>query len=372
MNKELFDERKKLFHDAMRLQHTERTPMYANIMTWKILDEGYTLPDAVFDLDTYEKIIRAHMDRYQFDMYNDFGSTGILGVSKALGVSNFTISESGEEYSLKDHHCMEADEYDVLTEDFKKYNWTYAFRRHCKGELSMETFKKAVQVFLEFGGFTQKMYEMAVQEYSCPLTPDFMYSVPIENFILYYRGMKETSIDMRRKPEQLKAALDAMFEGTDVTNIPMGEFDGMDLYTSSLAHTFMNPKQFEKFYWPYMKPFYEHAEKNDYSVLAYIEGTCMPFKDHFNDLSCPIGVQAEVEDVFTIRQAMPKVCVFGGLEVSKLYNSTPEECVDFTKQLIDDFGDGLVLTSYKALTYKNDCARENLLAVNNFVREYKH
>lgn len=172
MNKQLFDERKKLFYDAMRLQHTERTPMYANIMTWKILDEGYKLPDAVYDLDTYEKIIRAHMDRYQFDMYNDFGSTGILALSKALGVSNFTISENGEE--------------------------------------------------------------------------------------------------------------------------------------------------------------------------------------------------------FTLRQAMPKICVFGGLNVSMLRYSTPEECVAFTKQLIDDFGDGLVLTSYKALTYKNDCARENLLAINNFVREYKH
>ena len=55
-----------------------------------------------------------------------------------------------------------------------------------------------------------------------------------------------------------------------------------------------------------------------------------------------------------------------------LGNGTPQECVDSAKKLIDEIGrdGGFILSQNKMLSYKEDCRRENLKAVSDFVLNY--
>ena len=59
------------------------------------------------------------------------------------------------------------------------------------------------------------------------------------------------------------------------------------------------------------------------------------------------------------------------MKVELLGNGTPQECVDYAKKLIDELGDGYIFSENKMLSFKNDCKRENLLAVREFVRDYR-
>ena len=46
--KDLKQSRVQLFRDAANFKRTERIPHFANVVTWKVFDAGYTLDQARF------------------------------------------------------------------------------------------------------------------------------------------------------------------------------------------------------------------------------------------------------------------------------------------------------------------------------------
>ena len=61
------------------------------------------------------------------------------------------------------------------------------------------------------------------------------------------------------------------------------------------------------------------------------------------------------------------------MKVWRMVDGEPkEECVDTAKKLIEEIGTGLVICSNKSLNYLRDGKSENILAINEFVRNYKN
>lgn len=83
-------------------------------------------------------------------------------------------------------------------------------------------------------------------------------------------------------------------------------------------------------------------------------------------------IHLEQDDIFEFRKKLPNIGVAGGMPTTKLGGVSSEECVSYAKELIDTLGDGYVFCQNKMVSYRNDCTRENLLAVNEFVRNYKY
>ena len=81
----------------------------------------------------------------------------------------------------------------------------------------------------------------------------------------------------------------------------------------------------------------------------------------------------EQDDPFAFREALPNVCIMGGLTTDLLANGTPEACVAYTKRLCDELGKdgGFILSEGKMLSYRNDAKRENYKAVCDFVNSYR-
>lgn len=146
-------------------------------------------------------------------------------------------------------------------------------------------------------------------------------------------------------------------------------FDSM---ASFLVHSIMNVKQFEKFYWPLINKAFDMLVKKNKNCIINMEADVIRFSDFFNDY--PKGTLAmlpEMEDVRDIRKAMPNIAITGGMQISYLGYKSPEECVDLAKETIDTMGEGFALAFNKMLTYRNDCKRENLLAVSEFIHNYR-
>jgi hypothetical protein len=51
---------------------------------------------------------------------------------------------------------------------------------------------------------------------------------------------------------------------------------------------------------------------------------------------------------------------------------TKEQCIDYAKKLINTLGDGYVFSQDKMISFRNDAKRENVIAVNDFVRSYQY
>ncbi len=97
------------------------------------------------------------------------------------------------------------------------------------------------------------------------------------------------------------------------------------------------------------------------------------FVEFFQDI--PKGqlmIHLEQDNIFEMRKKLPNICFAGGMTTDLLGHGTPRQCVDYAKKLIDELGDGYVFSTNKMVSYRNDCKRENLLAVTEFVRNYRH
>ena len=105
-----------------------------------------------------------------------------------------------------------------------------------------------------------------------------------------------------------------------------------------------------------------------------MEGKIGMYADHFADFKKgSLCFHLENDDPWEIREALPNVCILGGLTTQMLSNATADECVAYTQKLIDELGSegGFILSEDKMLSYRNDCKSENLKAVCEFVSNYE-
>lgn len=66
-SKELKASRVQLFRDAANFKKTERIPHFANVVTWKVFDAGYTLDQAMTNFDVLEESVVKFLERYPVD-----------------------------------------------------------------------------------------------------------------------------------------------------------------------------------------------------------------------------------------------------------------------------------------------------------------
>lgn len=202
--------------------------------------------------------------------------------------------------------------------------------------------------------------------------------LPFEYFFSSYRGIKELSIDLRKCKPQLLDTSDAIFNTLVFPTMQqLMNTEGLTTICDSifvmLGHSILSEKQFEEFYWPHLKRCIDIADEHNKSLLLFCESTMLRFTDFFKDI--PKGVlfiHLEQDNIFELKKKLPNICFMGGMTSDLLGNGTSAQCVNYARKLIDELGDGFVFSTNKMISFRNDCKRENLLAVCDFVRNYEH
>lgn len=184
-------------------------------------------------------------------------------------------------------------------------------------------------------------------------------------------------MDLRRNKAALKEACDAIHE-TQMMPAMRGrlQMDSSaylaDSFTGLLAHATLSTKQWEEFYWPYLEEYIDMLEENNMSMLLYCEDQVMRFAEYFQKYKKgTLTMIIELDDMAELRKKLPNVCLCGGMTSELLSNGTPEQCVDRVKYLADTLGDGWILSQDKMVSFPNDCRRENLLAVSEYVQNFR-
>ena len=203
----------------------------------------------------------------------------------------------------------------------------------------------------------------------------------VETLMSDLLGIQQLSIAMRRNGDLLDAFIERWEkERMEPIYTKIRKAKGPDdvhCFDSSilmLAHTVMNKKQFERFYWPYLKKLLDVYAEKKMNIRIFTEGSILRFAEYFADY--PKGLltfHLEQDDPFEFRKALPNVAIMGGMTTDLLSNGTPEECVAYAKRLCDELGrdGGFIFSENKMLSYRNDAKPENMLAVCNFVNEYR-
>ncbi len=389
---ELAAYRVKIVRDAVALKKPDRVPHISHFVTWKILDAGYKLSEAMCDWDIMEKVVCEFQEKYRFDALIEFGHRNNYETSKILGSSRYIINDEAESVSYLDFALCKEGELVEFAKNPRKFKWEKGMVRKYPfwaEEFDIDILNRAYKAnmdYLNFMGFDLRgrMPKKLLNDYGVPYYMDRKGYAPIaiETIFNQLRGIRGTSIDMRRHTDELREAIAIMDEtgfkpGIEaMRKAPAGS--NMDSTFDSdqilLAHTILNEKQWEEFYWPYLKQIVDvHGEKG-WTMRLFTEGSSKRFWPYFRQF--PAGVVAlhlEADDVFEAREALPNCCIMGGMKNEILGRGTKQECLDLAKRLIDELGSqgGFILNQPKMGSYRNDANPENLKAVCDFVLEYR-
>lgn len=369
-----FQEKVQLFQDAAGFEN-RRVPNLSNDYTWKIFDSGYTHKEAYFYSKKMGKLVCENHERYNFDAYLDLGTRNHFPQMQALGGGSYVLNEQAGSINVTDAPTLKPEEY----EDFAKDPMAYLnilFARKFPA-LTTQEFVNATMAFLQSSGYARKINEKFAKKYSRPtmVSASAATQPAFEVFHSSFRGIAGVSTDMRRYPKQLQAACDAYWEAMNGPALQRASQAGektyiADVYCALIGHQVMNRKQFEQLYLPQLRQILDACAQAGKMVYLYVEGSIARFAEYFKDVpkGCAI-MHLEMDDIFEMRKLLPGMCLAGGMTTDLLGSESPERCVAHAEKLVSELGPGYVMSQNKMLSFKNDCRRENLLAVNNFVRE---
>ncbi len=380
----LRQERIQLFRDATANKKTYRIPHRSYFTTWMFFDAGYRLIEAADDYDKHKESVRQHYEKYHFDGMS-FGPLCNYGMSRTLGTNWYNYDTEADAISCVDKPMIqdysEIKEYIDNPKKFIYEKWMSRKYETFRNDLPIERMQAVFEARDAYFGAAGNIGKLAAQ-YGVPGMSQTMAPItPLEHMINYYLGIKETSILMRRDKGLFKAFADAICEYACepmyryIESLPDGPnmdyaFDG---HIMLLAHTLLNRKQFDDYYWPYIERGLNAFTSKNKTVHIQLQGKGMYFLDYLKDQ--PKGLldlQPELDDVFEVRKMLPDMCISAGVSLNLLGHGTPEECVAQARRICEEMGDhGLILTQDKMGAYPKDCKTENLLAVSRFVQEYR-
>ena len=386
--KEMQAARVQLYRDAANFKKTDRIPHFANVVTWKVFDAGYTLDQAMTNFEVLEETVVKFLDRYPVDGLMDVGIRNQFTVTEAFGEGGYYYYDENV-VGIHDHaHCT-VETLQQYLDDPQKYAWEVILPKKYGAswdEKGLDVWKKTFKEYMTYTKYILHMAGITGKKYGLPsLAPNNPMSgaivLGIEELFSNLLGIQQLSVAMRRNPDAIEAFCNRWHEERIkpvIEKIKNGKGPNykycFDSSLLMLAHNVMNKKQFERFYWPHLKELLDAYAEKGMNVRIFTEGSILRFAEYFKDY--PKGVltfHIEQDDPFQFREALPNVCIMGGLTTELLANGTPEECVAYTKRLCDELGKdgGFILSEGKMLSYRNDANRENYKAVCDFVSQYR-
>ncbi len=378
---DLFNERIQLFKKATRMEKTDRVPTFSNYWTYMILDSGYKLTEGIYDLAKLEDAVIKFMKKYQFDAYNYTGTRNPFKVTEAFDGNLYILDKENDFLNYQDHYLMEEDEYDEYINDYMKFFWEKLVPRKCPGILAddqWERFDRCVEAQKEYLSFGNSILFKMRNELSVPKNNGMFGQVPFDMFFNYLRGIKNLSIDLRRRYDKVLEACKASEKLSGLTGLYAaleGEQEEIFMHNGGfcfLGHSILNEKQFGDIYWPYLKKAVDICAEKGKTIHLFSEASIGRYSCLADIPRGVLDLQPEQDDVFELRKKFPNICINGGMKSAVLGNATVEECLDEAKRLVEGMGPGFIMGQDKMMSYRNDAKPENIMAVQEFCWNYKY
>ncbi|MDR1091899.1 MAG: hypothetical protein LBL79_12565 [Prevotella sp.] len=383
--KALLKERKEIITDVVRQQKLpKRIPLMSQVRAWPILDAGYKLSMAYKNLDISYQIIDQFQARYNFDCHFDPYLRFNYKVYEAMGYVPYIFDDEKEVIQADDVPSMDADEYAAMFEKgtLKFYFENFICRRFklTDKETAIRAIAKATEAQQDYGVATRRIIKNLAETYGVPsLRSGVIMSYPIQGLFSMLRGLKGFSLDIRRRDQDVLKAMEVMDNGAcerlckSIENYEIKENEVFACSGTINGHVLLNPDQFGRYVWPGLKRYIDATVKADKLGMIFMQGQIGHLIKYFAQI--PKGhflLVVEEDDIRKLRKELPNLSFAGGFPVQVLGFGTEQECIDHAKRMIDEIGyDGrLMFSTNKMVAYRNDAKRNNLIAVNNFVREY--
>lgn len=387
MNEKAMEKRKRI-DDAIALRKPDQVPFFLLQNYMPARTEGLTYKDVYYNIDGWIEANRTFIEKYDPDMYFMVDAPGIgagpvhdiLG-TVAMKWPGGTLPDNVPHQFVEGEYMLQ-DEYDHFLDDPSDYLlriFTPRVFSNLHGLGKLPTLKMlalgsygtvvyglslsdpdvidALQRFLDMAKpaaeFATKvgMFHAQMLDHGqvCASAAPTLHPYDIISDML--RGMRGTMLDMFQVPDKLLTAMDKLYPCALGSAIGVAQASGNKQIFIPLhrgADGFMSPKQFEQFYWPYLKKLTEDLVNAGLTPMPFFEGTYEQRIDYLQDL--PVGKCIgwfDRSDLQLLKDKLGDImCVAGGMPASLLQTGTVESVREQTKEAINTFGGkGFIMTS---------------------------
>ena len=389
---QLYGERLKRYVTAMRNEKPDRIPIRPFAAEFVAKYAGYTCQEVTQDYDKAFAAVRKCAADFEWDAVVGNMVWVWAGLTQAIGLKYYAIpgtdipSDIGFQYlePPEDQPFMKADEYDQLIDDPTGFLFNVWLPRVSRDVSAMgqETSYRNNLSFLKggmamlsyFTGFGQQVAQLRSESGTVHAISG-IFKAPFDILADKLRGYIGLSMDLFERPEKVLAACEALMphllhialSGADPEkNVPIA------FWMHRGCVPFVSPQQFDKFYWPTLKPIIEEIWSRGHQVLFYAEGDWNAHLNSFAELpDRSIVYHVDQADIFEVHKAIGhKFCISGGIPNFLLSYGTPDQVRDYCRKVIDGVArDGGYIMDASAIM-QNDTSVENLKAMTEFTCEY--
>lgn len=400
--KELAKERLTRIEAAINLEEPDRVPLRG--IGGDIVPAYYGITQAEYCFD-YEKAIKA-VEKYLKDFPFDWPTAGISGLDGrifSMAFSEFPdIAPSttfitgpihdvlGDKYYRypgreTDEDCspqfiggtfMEADEYDKLIKDPVRFIAETVLPRACRNLATpRQAMGTMVRLGMEFNRFSSAAREIGMisAQLGYPSIPTGGAYAPLDIIGDFLRGIDTVVLDIRRYPEKVKKAAEALVE--PIINYALA-FKKMGVKLALIPlhlNEYLSPKLYNEFYWPTLKEVILRLVEEGIKPYVFFEGHHDAHLETILELPKGWGIAYfEKTDVVKAKKVLQgHTCVMGGIPVSLLVGGTPATIEEYIKNLLEQVkpGGGFILAPGIG-TAPRETPLENINALIEAVEKY--
>lgn len=406
---ELYGEREKRVQAAIALEKPDRVPFLPYCHFFPAEYGGISKKEAMYDYDKLAMVYKKFALEFQPDMVTN--PLGNMGIGNILEVLDCRLLEwpggslsKDLPFQFVEKEYMKAEEYDDFLFDPTDYIHRVYLPRVYGSlkpfELLPPTPSLIYLRFLtgtavlgrpEIAAAVQALQDAAIQSQEL-LSRAAAYNQDMKNlgfppqfgavaFSPYdcigdlMRGTRGVLLDMYRRPEKLLAAIDKIYpytlrgildgvKASGIPNVYIPLHKGVD--------DFMQPEQFDKFYWPSLRKLTMELIQRDITPTLFWEGKCNTRLESIKNISRGKAVYwFEATDLFQAKKILgDTVCLRGNVPASMLCMSGPQKVMDYCRKLIEVVGKGGGFILDGGTGIPDEARPENVRAMVEAVNRY--
>ena len=302
---------------------------------------GIDLAKAHYDMELTEKAFEAICK----DFYSD--SLPVLNLRfpasyQILGAKNWVLGSNGA-VQHPEIVTMEADDYDdYIAKPYDTIIEKFLPRVCTELDTDPETkalvLAKAYQSYKKQSDATFGLYMKLSMKYG--FAPGFiageLIEAPFDFLADQLRGFKEINMDLRRRPDKVKAACEAtlplMLRRANTEVVYPGKINFIPLHLAP----YIKPSDFEKYYWPTLEELVVEQDKAGIGCLLFAEEDWTRYLGYLERLPKSSIIWVENGDYKKFKETVGKDHLMGGFfDPTITLTRSKEDCIDEAKRLID-------------------------------------
>jgi uroporphyrinogen-III decarboxylase len=338
------------FWAAVNLKECDRVPVGLPLSWFTARHAGITMADFANDLDANVAA--------QYKAFEDLGGFDIIpilsiSIAPALIGSKIPMKKKYPGRELPDDSIIQYNEQEIMTVDeydiVIKKGWSYYDKEYLTPRIHPEFSGPSGAVTLEKRtGKINRVVEKARHFFSKKgvVLLEGVNSLPPFEILSMVRSFNPFLFDLFRRPDKVIEVMDTMqSENIDTLSSQLRDSKEPFGFTalSRSASTFISPKQFERFVFPYVKKIVDVFMEHNITLVFHLDQNWLKFLPYFREL--PEGkyiLQLDgATDIFEAKNIVgDRMCLMGDVPARMFKLGTVRDIEQYCEKLIDIVGKG--------------------------------